>query len=100
QTQGAGRCCAQALLLADRLALLDVPTQLRQELARDPVHRLLMAIALGELLQPVEPTKRPFGTAIINLTLTLLRPGWRFRFSEAVRQVRQVAYARLAPARP
>lgn len=88
----AGRAPAQALLLADRLfdTLANNPA-LKAELMRDPVIRLLYRAALTQLAgrsEPVEPTSRLLGTLRIHWTQFLLKPGWRFKSSELVRQVR------------
>ena len=92
QELGAGRAAAQALLLSDSVygTLRELDT-LRAELVRDPVNRLLHAAALKQLAgraDPIEPTARAFGTAIIHLSQFALLPGWRFKMSELVRQGR------------
>jgi len=90
QLKAAGRAPAQALLLADRLSLLPVPTLLREQLMRDKANRLLTAVALWELGQAREPTERPLGTAGIHLTQPFLLKGWQFKVSDLKRQVRDM----------
>jgi hypothetical protein len=91
---GAGRAPGQALLLADRLSLLELPLDLRTELRRDPMNRFLASLAHHTLIQPVEPTARPLGTAAIHISQLLLLPGWRFKRSEIARQGRQILWNR------
>ena len=87
---GAGRAAGQALLLADRLYSMRLGDTLRNRLAADPVVRWLVGLAERQLLSPVEPTERPFGTVTIHLSQLGLMRGWRFKASEAARQIRDV----------
>lgn len=89
-TQKAGRAPAQALLLADRLFGLSLSSSLRTELTRDPVNRLLLAIALRELRHERVPPDRFLGTLVIHLARPLVLPGWRFKFAETQRQLRDL----------
>lgn len=85
---GAGRCSAQALLLADRLfGTLASAADLRRELARDRSTLLLCEGALRILSgQRGEPTERPLGTLPIHLLELLLVPGFSYKVSELARQ--------------
>lgn len=87
---GAGRAACQALLFADRLYSIGLGDALRSRLTADPVARWLVDLAERQLLNPVEPTERPLGTATIHLSQLGLMPGWRFRASEAARQIRDM----------
>ena len=90
--RGAGRAPAQALLLADRLSLLSLPADLRSEMERDPVNRLLAGIAFRALTHEAEPTQRSLGTVPIHLSQPLLLGGLRFKLGELVRQAREVSH--------
>ncbi len=90
QRLGAGRAAAQALLLANRIYDTEIGQGLRQRLLADPANRWLTTTGERELAKLGEPTARFFGTASIHLTQLLLLPGWRFKFSEARRQLRSV----------
>ena len=92
QELGAGRAAGQALLLADALfgTLRGAPELLRT-LRSDRVTRWLCGRALRQLVgrgEPVEPTARMGGTAMIHLTQFFLLPGWSFKASEFGRQAR------------
>ena len=92
QQIGAGRTAGQALLLAHALfgTLTEAPA-LQRELIADRLTRWLFKAAIKQLAgarEPVEPTSRKLGTAIIHLTQLALVRDWRFPLSEAVRQVR------------
>lgn len=87
QELGAGRAAAQALLLAERIYAIGIGPGLRDRLAADPATRWLLRMAEAQLLNSLEPTERPLGTATIHLSQLGLLPGWRFKLSEAVRQV-------------
>lgn len=89
----AGRAAGQALLLADRLYSIGLGDKLRSRLTADPIIRWLVKLAERQLLNPVEPTERPLGTATIHLSQLGLMPGWRFRASEAARQIRDMVGA-------
>jgi hypothetical protein len=93
--RAAGRAPGQALLLADALGLIDLPTELRREIEADRVTRTLAKAALRELLHSAEPTQRPLGTGPTHVSQLFLSEGWLFTLSEAKRQVREVAYRRL-----
>lgn len=90
QKAGAGRAAGQALLLADRLYSIGLGDKLRSRLTADPIIRWMVDLAERQLLNPVEPTERPLGTATIHLSQLGLMPGWRFRASEAARQIRDM----------
>lgn len=92
QALGAGRAAGQALLLADAIygSLANVGP-LAERLMRDRGTRWLFQAAHRQLAGrkvPVEPTARPWGTAIIHLTQLLLQPGVSFPVSEFARQCR------------
>lgn len=91
-SKGAGRAPAQALLLADRLSLLSLPEDLRRQISRDPVNRLLAGMALRLLVRGKAPTERRLGTASIHLSQPLLLRGIRFKGAELLRQVRELSY--------
>lgn len=88
QRLGAGRSAGQALLLADRLYSIGLGNDLRARLSADPVNRWLVEVAERQLGNPREPTERLFGTATIHFSQLGLRPGWRYKLSEAIRQIR------------
>lgn len=90
QQLGAGRAAGQALLLADRLYGIGLEDSLRERLAAVPAVRWLVRLAERQLLNPAEPTERLLGTATIHLTQLGLQPGWRFKSSEAARQLREL----------
>lgn len=90
----AGRAPAQALLLADRIGLLQLPADLRIELARDRLTRLLTKIAIGQLLHVDEPKERSVRTAVIRLAEPLLLEGWTAKLSEAARQADEILHRR------
>lgn len=91
QQLGAGRATAQALLLGERLYSIGIGERLLARLNADPVNRSLAALAERQLAPVVEPTERPLGTAAIHLSQLLLLPGWRFKASELVRQLKDMA---------
>ena len=95
RTATAGRAPSQALLLADRLFGTPLPAGLRSGLMRDPVNRVLVTLALRELLKTTEPTQRPLGTAVLHLMQPLLLEGWKFKLDEAGRQFTDIAQRRL-----
>jgi hypothetical protein len=92
QQLGAGRAANQALLLSDALygSLAGNP-ELREELNRDRIGRWLFNSAMKTVTRqsdPLEPTSRRLGTMPIHLTQLGVLPGWKFKTSELVRQVR------------
>ena len=91
QRLGVGRAAGQALILADRIYSIRLGDELRSRLAADPAIRGLAKLAENQLLDPREPTERPLGTATIHLSQLALLPGWRFKASEAARQLRDIA---------
>jgi hypothetical protein len=91
QRFGAGRAAGQALLIADGLFGIELGGDLRTVLRSDPVNRWLVSSAWGEIAKPAEPTATFLGTANIHLTQLGLLPGWRFKLSEAARQLRNLA---------
>lgn len=91
--RGAGRAPAQALLLAERLSLLDLPPALRTELRADLVNRLLAGAAFRLIAHDRAPTERVLGTLPIHWTQPLLLKAWGFKLSEAGRQVREILYS-------
>lgn len=94
QQLGAGRSASQALLLADWLYSIGIGRSLRSRLLADPMNCWLVGVAEGQLRDAREPTERPFGTAMIHVSQLGLRPGWRFKVSEASRQIRNAVWAR------
>lgn len=92
QELGAGHAADQALLLADAFfQLLEANPELRVSLQRNSASRWLCRAAAWQLAgrpEPIEPTSRPLGTAMIHLTQFALLPGVRFKVSELVRQLR------------
>jgi len=90
QQLGSGRAAAQALLLAHRLYRTVLSEALEEELSRDAASRWLASIAERQLTAVREPTEVLFGTVPIHLSQLLLRPGWRFKLSEAARQTRDM----------
>jgi Uncharacterised nucleotidyltransferase len=90
QQLGAGRAAGQALLLADRLYSIGLGETLRKQLEADPVTCWMVRLAERQLFNSSEPTERFLGTATIHLSQLGLRPGWRFKASEAARQVRDM----------
>ena len=88
--RGAGRAPAQAFLLAHRLSLLRLPEILRRQLEADLPTRILVQVALAQLLTMREPLRRPFGTAWIHLSQPLLVPGLGFKISEVARQATEI----------
>ncbi len=88
QRLGAGRAAAQALLLANRIYGTEIGRGLQQSLLADAVNRWLAGAAERQLAKLSEPTEALLGTASIHLTQAFLLPGWRFKFSEAARQLR------------
>jgi hypothetical protein len=87
---GAGRAAGQALLLADRLYSVRLGEDLRSRLEGQPAIAWLVRAAESQLLAGTEPTERFLGTAVIHISQLGLRPGWRFKASEAVRQIRDM----------
>jgi hypothetical protein len=90
QQFGAGRAAAQALLLAERIYAIGVGAGLRDRLRAEPVNRWLVSVAEEQLKTLREPTERFLGTASIHLSQLFLLPGWRFKASEAARQLKDV----------
>ena len=87
QQLGAGRAAAQALLVAHELYAIRLSDSLKQALLSEYVNRRLAAVALRELTATSEPTQHLLGTAAIHLSQLDLLPGWRFKLSEAARQL-------------
>ena len=90
QQLGAGRAAAQALLLAARIYAVEISARLRDRLLADPVNRWLANMAERQLGSICEPTERFLGTAGIHLSQPFLLPGWRFKLSEAGRQLKDM----------
>ena len=84
---------SEALLLAERLSLLDLPPALRTELRADLVNRLLAGAAFRLIAHDRAPTERVLGTLPIHWTQPLLLKAWGFKLSEAGRQVREILYS-------
>jgi hypothetical protein len=89
QELGAGRAAAQALLIAERLYEIPLPSALANRL-RSTVNRWLARAALRGMLRG-EPTERPFGTLTIHLTQFFLKDGVRYKVAELGRQARAAA---------
>ena len=87
QRLGAARAAAQALLLADRVFGIPLSRPLRNELSGDRSSRWLADCAWSQMTNDAEPTSSPLGTARIHLTQLLLLPGWKFKLTEAARQL-------------
>jgi hypothetical protein len=85
QQLGAGRCAAQALLLANRLFGIQIPGSLLRQLDSVRVNRWLADAARRQLLAP-EPGTQRFGTARIHATQFFLMPSVRYKAGEARRQ--------------
>lgn len=83
QRLGVGRCAAQALLLANRLFALPLDPELKRELTANPIHRLLVRVALrsvGGDYEVNEPSRRSMVPAqAANL---LLRRGFSYKWHE------------------
>jgi hypothetical protein len=90
QQLGAGRAAAQALLLAEQTYAIGIGDRLRDRLNADAVNRRLVRVAEQQLGAMREPTERFLGTASIHYSQLFLLPGWRFKASEAARQVRDL----------
>lgn len=91
---GAGRSVAQGLLLSARLLGVELTSTLEAELTADRVNRWLVKSAIGLITGPNEATElhhRRLGTVPIHLMQLALLPGWRFKLSEASRQLREVS---------
>jgi hypothetical protein len=84
----AERAAGQALLLADKLFSIPLSARLREQLSASPAVRWLVRLAEDQLFNPTEPTDRLLGTATIHLSQFRMASGWRFKLSEALRQVR------------
>jgi hypothetical protein len=87
QQLGAGRAAGQALLLGQKLYAINIGERLQARLDRDLVGKWLAELAERQIGRISEPTSRPLGTAAIHLSQMLLLPGWRFKRSEAIRQL-------------
>ncbi len=87
---GADRAAGQALLLGSNLGLIDLPSSLHEQLLSERGSRWLAKIAMTQLTQNEEPTRRPLGTLSIHLSQLLLTKRLPFKVREAVRQVRDV----------
>jgi hypothetical protein len=87
QQLGSGRAAAQALLLAERTYAIDIGDRLRPRLYADPINRWLVSVAEGQVETLREPAERFLGTASIHLSQPFLMPGWRFKTSDAARQL-------------
>ena len=87
QELGAGRSCAQALLLASRIYGTSIDRSLAARLAASPVNRWLGSAAAAALAREREPTETRLGTMMIHLTQFFLRPGLRFKIEELGRQI-------------
>ncbi|MBA3666254.1 MAG: nucleotidyltransferase family protein [Sphingomonas sp.] len=89
---GAGRSAGQALLLAERLYAIPLGG-LRNRLLSDPANRWLVASAmiyLDGVWSRREPTETMLGTLPIRASQLVLLPGWRFKMSEATRQLASI----------
>jgi hypothetical protein len=86
---GVERAAGQALLLAGQLYSLDLD-HLRSRITSDLAVRWLFRVAEGQLFHTKEPTKRVLGTTSIHLSQLALKSGWRFKASEAARQMREM----------
>jgi len=92
---GAGRAAGQALLLADRLYSVGLGEGLRRRLDAVPAIAWLVRVAESQLLAAAEPTERILGTAAIHISQLGLKPGWRFKISDAARQLRDILGSRV-----
>jgi hypothetical protein len=90
QQLGAGRAAAQALMLADLIFGTRISKELRDLLNADPVNGWLARLAEQQLAALREPTEGFLGTAAIHYSQLFLLPGWRFKASEASRQLRDL----------
>jgi len=90
QQLGAGRAAAQALLLADQFYAIGIGERLRDRLCADAVNRWLASVAEEQLEALREPTERFLGTASIHLSQLFLLHGWRFKASDAARQLKDI----------
>jgi hypothetical protein len=93
QEFGAGRAAAQGLLLASRLFGTELTPGLSAELRSDRVNRWLVRSAIGLMTGRNEATElhhRRLGTMPIHLMQLAMLPGWRFKVSEASRQLREI----------
>ncbi|HZG47036.1 MAG TPA: nucleotidyltransferase family protein [Allosphingosinicella sp.] len=91
---GAGRSAAQGLLLSSRLLGTELTRALEAELNADRVNRWLVKSAIRLMTGLNEATElhhRRLGTLPIHLMQLALLPGWRFKVSEASRQLREVS---------
>jgi hypothetical protein len=91
---GAGRSAGQGLLLSSRLLGTELTPTLKAELMTDRINRWLVRLAIGLMTGPNEATElhhRWLGTVPIHLIQLALLPGWRFKVSEASRQLREVS---------
>lgn len=89
QQFGAGRAAAQALLLAAHLFDTKVSADLVRELRSDRINRWLFAGAMRKLTGRTVATELDrvrLGTASIHAMQLALLPGWKFKFSEIMRQ--------------
>jgi hypothetical protein len=87
---GARRSAAQAILLCVRLLNLSAPILLMEELRRDGLNLWLERLALSSMSshQATELDDTLFGTVVINLSHVLLGEGWRYRYEEVARKLR------------
>lgn len=81
---------AQALIVADTLFGIAMTEPLRSELAGNRLARRLAETAIRHLSDLREPTARPFGTATNHVVQFFLMSGWRFKWSELLRQLSDV----------
>ena len=91
-----GRSHAQALLLAKRLLGVPLGDELAKELRSDRVNRFLAGSALATMTQGggvKELDEQAFGTARLNLSLLMLRQGWRYKAAEVGRKLPYVPRA-------
>jgi hypothetical protein len=91
-----GRSHAQALLLANRLLGVPLGDRLAAELGSDRVNRFLAGAALATMTQGgaiKELDEQAFGTARLNLSLLMLRQGWRYKAAEVGRKLPYVPRA-------
>ncbi|WP_324808156.1 nucleotidyltransferase family protein [Sphingomonas sp. LY29] len=90
---GAGRASGQALLLADRLGLLDLSNTLRDTISRDRITQWLAKLAERELLDIREPTEVTLGTLPIRGSQLLMHKGMSTALREGYRQILEVSRA-------
>jgi len=88
---GAGRAPAVTLLVADGLFGIGLPADMRHQLERDSITRLLARICLRELRQKEAPPDRAAGTLLMHLMRPLILRGAMSKLSEVKRQLHDVA---------